>query len=253
MIGIAGGIALFSIAFFASCLSAVATLGGGTLLFRILFLIVDFALVMPIFGIVQTASATSRVWFFRQYIDRSIFSMFFVGFIPAAILGGLFWSYSVNNEEIQPYIMMLIAVHLLLFLKFPKFSVPRGNKTWLLIAMGIVAGLASLTVGAIGPVIVPFIDALGLKKERAVAAIGAVSFFGNLIKLPLVFLIVDHIDWSIATITGGMVVGSILGVYFGRCIHGRVNESFFIYVFRIVLFLMPAKLLIWDGLRVVLG
>jgi uncharacterized membrane protein YfcA len=49
-----------------------------------------------------------------------------------------------------------------------------------------------------------------------------------------------------------MVVATIAGVYFGRHLHGRVSEVFFIKIFRAVLFVMAAKLFIWDGLRVVL-
>lgn len=50
-----------------------------------------------------------------------------------------------------------------------------------------------------------------------------------------------------------MVVATIAGVYFGHRIHGRVSEVFFVKVFRAVLFVMGAKLFIWDGLRVVLA
>jgi uncharacterized membrane protein YfcA len=253
MVGLAGGIALLGVAFFASCLSAVASIGGGTLLFPIMFLVVDFALVIPIFGVIQMSSAISRVWFFRHYVDWDFFPLFVVGFIPAAILGSIIWSYSVFNEEFQPYMMIFISVNLFLFLKFPKFSVPKGNRFKLLISMGAVTGLATLTIGAIGVVVAPFIDALNLKKERAVAAIGIISIFGNLIKLPLLFVIAERLDWSIVTITTGMVTATIAGVYFGRYLHGRVSEAFFVKIFRAALFAMAAKLLIWDGLRVVLA
>ena len=252
MVGLAGGIVLSAVAFFAACLSAVASLGGGVLLFPIMFFLVDFALVIPVFGVIQMSSAISRAWFFRQYIDWSIFPLFIVGFIPAAALGGIIWSYSVFNQEFQPYIMMLIAANLFLFLKFPKFNVPKGNRKKLLLSMGAAAGLATLTIGVIGVVLAPFIEALELKKERAVAAIGALAIFGNLVKLPLLFVIAEQLDWTIATITAGMVVATIAGVYFGRHLHGRVSEVFFIKIFRAVLFVMAAKLFIWDGLRVVL-
>jgi uncharacterized membrane protein YfcA len=251
MTSLTGSIALLGIAMFAACLSAVVSFGGGTLLLPIMFLILDFALVIPVFGVIQISSAISRAWFFRQFIDWSIFPIFIVGFIPAAVLGSFIWSYTVFNEEFQPYMMILIAVYLFLFLKFPKFNAPKGSRTKLLLSMGAAAGLATLTIGVIGVIIAPFIDSLGLKKERAVAAIGALAFFTNLIKLPLLFIISEQLNGSIVMVMAGMVGATILGTYFGRHFHGRVSEVLFIKIFRTVLFMMAVKLFIWDGWRVI--
>ena len=72
MIGLIGGVALFFIAFVTVVFSAVASVGGGTMLFATMVMVVDFALVMPVFGAIQTSSAVSRVWFFREHVDKSI-------------------------------------------------------------------------------------------------------------------------------------------------------------------------------------
>jgi uncharacterized membrane protein YfcA len=170
MIGLTGGIILVVISFVTAIFSAVAGLGGGTMLIGFIILVVDFALVIPLFGAIQMASGISRVWFFRKYVDWSMFLTFGIAFVPGAILGGFIWVYLVNTEEAQPYIKMLIAIYLLMYLKFSSFRVVGGNRTQLLLISGALCGLAALTVGALGDVIAPFVDALELKRAYPVDA-----------------------------------------------------------------------------------
>jgi uncharacterized membrane protein YfcA len=99
MIGLIGGVALFFIAFVTVVFSAVASVGGGTMLFATMVMVVDFALVMPVFGAIQTSSAVSRVWFFREHVDKSMVLVFAAGFVPFVVLGGYLWSFLVHTEE----------------------------------------------------------------------------------------------------------------------------------------------------------
>ena len=252
MIGLIGGSTLIIASFIAAMFSTVAGIGGGTMLIGFIILMVDFALVLPVYGAIQMVSGGSRVWFFRKHVDWSMFVTFGIAFIPGAILGGLIWVYFVNTEEAQPYIKMLIAIYLLLYLKFSNYRVATGNQTRLLLISGGLCGFAALTVGAVGAVIAPFVDALELKKERAVAAIGVMSIFSNIIKLPLLLVIADRVDWTLAIIIGGMCLATFCGVYAGRSAQKYVSEAQFRRLFRIVLMVLGVKLLVWDGLRVVL-
>lgn len=147
---------------------------------------------------------------------------------------------------------MLIAVYLLDYLKFSRYRVATREKTKILLVAGAACGLAALTVGAIGAVISPFIDALELKKERAVAAIATVSVFSNVVKLPLILLIYDQLDWLIAMMIGSMIVATVVGVSFGKRIHEYVSETLFSRMFRMALTVIGLKLLVWDGLGLVL-
>ncbi|MBT8003475.1 MAG: sulfite exporter TauE/SafE family protein [Rhodospirillales bacterium] len=253
MISIVAGSGLFIAAFFTAVFSAVAGVGGGMMMFAAVAVFLDFALVMPVFGAVQTSSGLSRVWFFRKYLNWSMILIFGIGFIPAVILGGFAWAYIIDAKEIQPYIKILIAVYILLFLIFPKFRVPPGNRTRILLVMGLSIGFAALTIGAVGAITAPFIEALQLKKEDAIAAIGVGSSFANIAKLPLFFIIFDQLDLSVVGVIGFLILATVFGIYFGKRIQDNVSEDLFRRLFRFALGGMAIKLLVWDGLRVVMA
>jgi uncharacterized membrane protein YfcA len=253
MIGLAASATLWIAALLTGTFSAVAGVGGGVLMLAAITIILDFELVLPVFGATQTSSAFSRMWLFRKHLDPSMILTFGVGFIPAAALSGLGWYYFVQNEDAQPYIKMVIAIYLLMYLNFPKFRVSPGNRTRLLLSAGTLCGFAVFTVGAVGPVFAPFIEALEITKERAIATFGVVAAFSNIVKLPLFFLISDRVDWSVALLIGLLLVSTFAGTYIGRHIQHGISEAVYTRLFRTVLGLMGLKLLIWDGLRVVLG
>ncbi len=130
---------------------------------------------------------------------------------------------------------MLIAVYILLFLKFPKFRVPPGNRTRILLTMGLSTGFAVLTIGSVGAVVAPFIEALELKKQDAIAAIGVVSSFANIAKLPPFFIIFDQLDLLVFGLIGFLILATVTGIYFGRCIQDNVSEVLFRRLFRFAL------------------
>jgi uncharacterized membrane protein YfcA len=79
------------------------------------------------------------------------------------------------------------------------------------------------------------------------------SIFSNIIKLPLFFIIFDRLDWSVFGLIGFLILATVAGIYFGRRIQHGVSEALFSRLFRVVLGVMALKILLWDGLRVVLG
>ena len=253
MIGIAVGSTILVAGFVTATFSAFAGLGGGMMMLASLTLLLDFALVMPMFGAIQTSSGISRVWLFRKHLDPSMILPFALGFIPMAMLGGWVWVYFVQTQDAQPYIKMAIATYMLLFLASPKFSVKPGNRMRNLILVGMLGGFAAMTVGAIGSVVAPFVEAFDLKKERAIAAFGFISIFSNSAKLPLFYLISDKLDWSIALAIGGLMLVAFLGTLVGRRIQYGISDVFFSKIFRTMLGVMALKLLIWDGMRLILS
>lgn len=72
------------------------------MMFATVAVFLDFALVMPVFGAVQTSSGLSSVWFFRKYLNWSMILIFGIGFIPAVILGGFAWAYIVEAKKFSP-------------------------------------------------------------------------------------------------------------------------------------------------------
>ena len=250
MIGITAGAALVAAAIFTAGFSSVIGLGGGMMMLLVTTLTVDFALVMPMFGAIQSSSAISRIWFFRKHLDGDMILKFGIGFVPAAMLSGSLWAYFVTTEGAQPYIKMVIATYMLLFLWFPQFRVRSGNRTRLLLLLGVLSGFAALTVGAVGSVVAPFIDALDLKKERMIAAFGVISIFSNGAKLPLFFLVAEPLDLTVWATIGILIGATFIGTYVGRGIQQSVSDKLFSKIFRTVLGVMALKLLIWDGIRV---
>ena len=72
---------LFAGATVTAVISAIVGFGGGLSLFALMALVLDFALLIPVYGAVQFTSATSRVWFFRKDIVFPLFGWFLLAFL----------------------------------------------------------------------------------------------------------------------------------------------------------------------------
>ena len=173
-------------AFVTSSISAVLGMGGGIILLGIMAIIIPEGYkVIALHGIVQLFSNSTRTYVFRQYVKKNLIKQFSIGAIIGILLSIIiivmlikyFEVQSANQikvEVLKPFIGFFIIWYL--FLKGPK----KEKKTTSFIPVGLIAGLSSIFIGAVGGLIVVFGTKLlfSFKLDDVVGAIPAHMFAG---------------------------------------------------------------------------
>ena len=120
--------------------------------------------------------------------------------------------------------------------------------------MGLLAGTAALTVGAVGPLIAPIFARQNFTKERLIATKAVCQLATHALKIPAFILIRNDLDFS--RLGGLALVMACLvgpGTLIGKRLLTHVSERHFVVAYRVVLTLEGLKLLVVDGLMRLAG
>ena len=251
-VGIITFVILVATSLVGSGISVVAGFGGGLLVFAALAATLDFVYVIPMHGAVMLSANLSRVAMFWKDVDRNALKAFLVTFIPAAALSTVAWYYLIETAAAQPYIKIVIAIFLILFVAMPDFELKSTSRIKIMATAGLVCGLLVMLFN-VGPLLVPFLIALDLKKNAFIGTFAFVTMVVTISKVPLFFLIADRLSFDIGLLTVLMIVACVLGSYAGKAISGQVSERLFKVIVKAILIAISAKMIIWDGLRVLMS
>ena len=237
-------------AFITSSISAVLGMGGGIILLGIMAIIIPEGYkVIALHGMVQLFSNTTRTYVFRQYIKKNLIKQFFSGaligvsisIIIIIILIQYFEVGSANEikvEILKPFIGFFIVWYL--FLKGPKKE--RNINSF--IPVGFIAGLSSIFIGAVGPLIAPFFLSKNLNKEQIIANKAASQMITHFTKIPLFVYFFNmnyKAEWNILL---PLIIAVYLGTNFGKRILSFIPEKLFKKLFKITLFIIAIRLIL---------
>jgi len=237
-------------AFITSSISAVLGMGGGIILLGIMAIIIPEGYkVIALHGVVQLFSNSTRTYVFRKNIKVSLIKQFFFGSLIGVSLSifiilMLIYYFNVQSaneikvEVLKPFIGLFIVWYL--FLKGPK----KEKKVNSFIPVGLIAGLSSIFVGAVGPLIAPFFLNKSLNKENIIANKAASQMITHLSKIPL-FIYFFNMDYTAEL---NLLLPLILAVYFGtnfgKKILSFIPEALFKKLFKITLFIIAIRLIL---------
>ena len=241
-------ILIFS-AFITSSISAVLGMGGGIILLGIMAIIIPNGyMVIALHGIIQLISNTTRTFVFRKYLKKDLVKEFLIGAIIGAGLSAIIIFLLIKNFEVSSasyikvdFLKPLIGIFIIwyLFLKGPKKE--KESKSF--IKVGSISGLASIFVGATGPLIAPFFLNSNLTKENIIANKAACQMITHLTKIPLFifFFNVSYIQEYKLLLP--LIIAVFIGTNFGKKILDMIPEKLFIKLFKIALFIIAIKLI----------
>ncbi len=238
------------VALITSIISAILGMAGGVMLLAVMMCFLTHAESIPTHAAVQIASNGTRVMAFARHIDRSAFVRFLFGVVPGATIGLLLlWSLGQMGGS-EPYLKTLIGCYIVSSTFIPRGGA-NGHKTgtwWDFPLMGLVAGVAALTVGAVGPLIAPLFARRDFTKERLIATKAVCQLSIHVFKIPA-FILMRQLDLSkLGLLAAIMIVVVIPGTLIGKRLQQRVSESQFRIAFRVALILAGLKVLVVDGL-----
>ena len=235
-------IALILCALITSVISGVAGMAGGVLLLSAMTFFLDIRSIVPIHGVVQMISNSSRCWYLRSHVRLDLFWPYLFG----APIGFILAYFILDNISQTHYLYLLVAILIFWALFKPKKFPEIRLKPYQWSILGIFAGLQSALVGATGPLLAVFFLRSDLTKEEIVSTKAMQQLTTHFMKIPLFltlsFNYIEHIELII-----GMSVTTVLGSFLGVKILKRVNEKSFQIIFRSLLFVAALRMLYKFG------
>ena len=237
-------------AFITSSISAVLGMGGGIILLGIMAIIIPEGYkVIALHGMVQLFSNTTRTYIFRKHLKSKLVFQFFLGVAIGAVLSVLVIiflviKFDVNSaneikvEVLKPFIGLFIIWYL--FLKKPK----KQSFIQSFIPVGFIAGISSIFVGAVGPLIAPFFLRKEFTKENIIANKAASQMLTHISKVPI-FIYFFNMDYNTELkVLIPLILAVYLGTNFGKHLLNFLPENIFKLLFKIALLLIALKLVL---------
>lgn len=233
---------LAAAAFATSILSAIVGMAGGITLLAVMLLFLEPLVAIPLHGVIQLVSNSSRTVIQRRYLDLRILLRFSVLLVPMGWVG-----LQLANALPASATRIIIGVFVLIATWFPGWlmlgthpeEIHPGRR---FLFLGGLAGVLNMTIGAVGPLIAPFFLNLGLDRRALVGTKAACQTLGHLVKIALFgaagFAYGPHLALLLSA--GACVVA---GTWIGSRILERVSERFFQRLYMAVLTVIALRLL----------
>ncbi len=236
-------LAILAVAAFAtSILSAVVGMAGGITLLAVMLLFLEPLAAIPLHGVIQLVSNSSRSVIQRRHLDLRILLYYSALLVPMGWVG-----LQLANALPASATRVIIGVFVLVATWFPGWLMlgthpEEINPARRFLFLGGLAGVLNMTIGAIGPLIAPFFLNLGLERRALVGTKAACQTLGHLVKIALFgvagFAFAPHLA---LLVTAGACV--VAGTWLGSRILERVSERFFRHLYMVVLTAIALRLL----------
>jgi len=219
-----------------SAIAGIIGFGGGMLLIAIMPSFLPAAVIIPIHGIVQLASNSSRVALSLNQVAWHLLPAFLIG---SAIGLALFTTLLLNLSS--DYIPIAIGSYILLNLWSKPFSNTMKRFESFYIIGALQTGL-SLIVGATGP-LTQNILLKKLQDKDQIIATGAVFMSISHLSKIIIFGFIGFQFFEYSSILITMCLGAILGSYIGSKVRKKVDNQIYLIVIKYLLSLLAINMI----------
>lgn len=229
---------LIIISFFTSIISGIIGMGGGILLLSMMTFFMPITMAIPIHGIVQLVSNSSRVFYLRNYVKWKFYKYYIIGLPFGATVSTFLLMKLLERQHI--YILLLALISYAVFK--PKTLPDLKLKPSLWIFIGISTGISAVLVGAVGPLIAPFFLRDDFEKEQIIGTKAIMQMSAHLIKIPA-FLFLNFSYSEHIPLTFMMGISAVIGTKVGINILDKVNNELFKKLYKIFLAIAGFRIL----------
>ena len=230
-------IILIPVALLASIISGAIGMGGGVALLAVMASILDPGVVIPIHGVVQVVSNSSRTLILLRQVRWRIFFLY----LPAQLVG-IVIAISIYRGSPMTWLKPAIGGFVLAYLLWDRYKPKRLQFPILIFApAGLIGGLLTIFVGATGPFLAAFFLRDDIDREQIVATKAMIQTVGHLAKIPA-FLAIgfsygQHVDLILP-----LLVCAVAGTWIGTRLLKRMDQRIFGVGFRTALAILGIRL-----------
>ncbi len=232
---LAASILVFA-SFFTSGLTAAAGIGGGLLMLALMTYLLPITAIIPVHGLVQLGSNTSRSWVQRQNINWRITRIFLIGSI-LGVAAGVMLIVQLPEGVLETVLGLFIMI--VVWFKFPAL---KSASTAIVASGGLITSFISMFVGATGPLVAVFLNNLFDEHRHMVATHGATMVAQHGLKIAA-FGIAGFAFAEWLPLVVAMVISGYLGVRAGTMLMNRLPERTLKLLFKTILTLVGLDLL----------
>lgn len=227
---------LVAISFFTSALTAAFGLGGGVAMLGALASTVPAGVIVAVHAIVQIGSNIGRAIVQRAHVLWPVTMRFTFGSIIGIGIGAL--SLVAIPEKA---LLVLLGVFILTMAWIPKPNIPGLDKAGVILG-GAISAIATMFVGATGPLTNAILKALGADRKQIVATQAMCMTIQHILKaIAFGFIGFSFADWLPLVVA--MIASGFLGTLFGTRLLDRMSEKTFSFVLKWMLTLVALDLL----------
>ncbi|WP_020406749.1 sulfite exporter TauE/SafE family protein [Hahella ganghwensis] len=227
--------------FLGSLMTAALGVGGGAFLITIMADIVPPLALIPVHGIVQLGSNASRAILTRKHRNNRVVGLFFVGALVAS-LASVFLLANINPT----WIPVLVAIFILWLSWGPMPQIGLGKTAAGLLSGGFLTTIATMLVGASGPLVSAWLGRSGVDRWVYTANFSSCMTLQHSMKI-IAFGFAGFVFTPWIPVMVLMVICGYLGTRVGLKILGKLPEKHFRTVFRWLLTLLALRVL-WKWL-----
>ncbi|MCG9749473.1 sulfite exporter TauE/SafE family protein [Vibrio brasiliensis] len=223
--------------FFTSMIAGVFGFGGGMLLMAILPAFISPSLIIPLHGITQLASNSSRTLFSLNDVKWALLRPFLIGSIIGSVI-----VVSVLSTIPVDYIPVAIGLYMLLNLWSPRFSaaISKYESYYLL---GFVQTGLGLVVGATGPIVLAVLTKQLKSKDQIIATSSMCMTISHFAKIPVYFTLTSSLFSNVSLISY-MVIGAVVGSFVGTKLRLAANNDKIIKIIKWMISLLAIRMVV---------
>ncbi len=235
--------------FAAAAVSGMIGAGGGSLLLALLLCFLTHAEAIPVHGAVQLVSNSTRTIVYLDAVDWPTVGRFALGAVPG-LAAGLFVLIALGRVgAAEPWLKLLVGLYIIAAALWPLPAAGAGRPRDFVV-LGLVAGAAALTVGAVGPLIGPLFARRGFVKHRLVATKALCQTLLHVTKIPAFLFARTYSNLgALGVAVVLMAAASIPGTLLGRRLLRYVTPEGFRRLYVAALLIAGLKVAIFDGVR----
>ena len=227
---------LLAASFAGSFITVVLGIGGGALLLAIMASFLPAAALIPVHGVVQFGSNSTRAALLRDGIQWPAVLIFTAGAVVGAVVGGMI------VVDLPPG---LIQIGIGLFIIWGVFRKPPAWLSRAPALSGAISSCLTMFFGATGPFVASYVKSLALPRTDHVATHSALMTIQHALKI-IVFGILGFAFGPWLPFIAAMILCGLAGTLIGRSILVRMSDRVFKRALDLLLIAISIRL-IWSG------
>lgn len=221
---------LFFVTVAGSLLSGLTGLAGGAVILGGLSLFYDPANALAMHGVVQGVSNGTRIVFWWRSVHWPVVWRYGLLIFPGAWVGGVLFAH-LNASLMQALLGFIILAAVWMPPLEGGFKFTQNG----FILLGVLSGFFSMLAGVVGPLLNPFFDKLGIKREEMVSTKSACQLLLHVSRVSAYIGAVGIHYTEHSLELGVMMTAAVIGIFLARPIGKKISDKQLDVVLKVLL------------------